>query len=55
MFDSLQIDVLAHVDVPDCIHKYHVCVVKMFRLDSQMIARAVKMKLIIQFGVGLEG
>ncbi|XP_039125775.1 D-3-phosphoglycerate dehydrogenase-like [Dioscorea cayenensis subsp. rotundata] len=51
----IKIDVLAHVDVPDCIHKYHVCVVKMFRLDSQMIARAVKMKLIIQFGVGLEG
>ncbi|KAJ0085435.1 hypothetical protein Patl1_07373 [Pistacia atlantica] len=42
-------------DVPNVIQNYHLCVVKSMRLDSNVISRAKKMKLIMQFGVGLEG
>lgn len=42
-------------DVPDVIANYHLCVVKTMRLDSNCISRANQMKLIMQFGVGLEG
>lgn len=51
----LQVDVVPLDDVPDVIDKYHLCVVKNLRLDSKVIARAKQMKLIMQFGVGLEG
>ncbi|KAI3921199.1 hypothetical protein MKW98_012769 [Papaver atlanticum] len=43
------------LDVPNVIDKYHICVVKNRRIDSNDIARATQMKLIMQFGVGLEG
>lgn len=42
-------------DVPNVIENYHICVVKMMKLDSHVIARAKQMKLVMQFGVGLEG
>lgn len=42
-------------DVPDVIADYDMCIVKSMRLDSNIISRANKMKLIMQFGVGLEG
>lgn len=51
----LQVDDVPLDDVPDVIDKYHLCVVKNLRLDSKVIARAKQMKLIMQFGVGLEG
>lgn len=51
----LQVDVVPLDDVPDVIHKYHMCVVKNRQLDSKVIARAKQMKLIMQYGVGLEG
>eukprot|EP00268_Persea_americana_P047347 TRINITY_DN4928_c0_g1_i1.p1 TRINITY_DN4928_c0_g1~~TRINITY_DN4928_c0_g1_i1.p1 ORF type:complete len:388 (-),score=79.92 TRINITY_DN4928_c0_g1_i1:326-1489(-) len=51
----IQVDVVPLDDVPDVIDKYHLCVVKNLRLDSKVIARAKQMKLIMQFGVGLEG
>ncbi|GLT63840.1 hypothetical protein SLA2020_363730 [Shorea laevis] len=41
--------------VPDVIKNYHICVMKNMRLDSNVISRANQMKLIMQFGVGLEG
>lgn len=41
--------------MPAVIEKYHVCVVKNMRLDSSVISLAKRMKLIMQFGVGLEG
>jgi phosphoglycerate dehydrogenase-like enzyme len=41
--------------VPKAIANYHVCIVKMMRLDSNLISRAVQMQLIMQYGVGLEG
>lgn len=41
--------------MPDVIEKYDMCVVKMMKLDFNVLSRAKKMKLIVQFGVGLEG
>jgi phosphoglycerate dehydrogenase-like enzyme len=41
--------------VPNSIAKYHMCIVKKMKLDSNIISRASEMKLIMQFGVGLEG
>ncbi|XP_008802910.2 hydroxypyruvate reductase isoform X2 [Phoenix dactylifera] len=54
-YPFIQIDEVALDDVPDVIDKYHICVVKNRRMDSKVIAKAVQMKLIMQFGVGLEG
>lgn len=42
-------------DVPKVISNYNICVVKNMRLDSNIIAKAKNMKLIMQYGVGLEG
>ncbi|KAL8459656.1 hypothetical protein ACS0TY_036952 [Phlomoides rotata] len=42
-------------EIPDVIGNYDICVVKNMRLNSDIIARANTMKLIMQFGVGLEG
>ncbi|XP_039126319.1 LOW QUALITY PROTEIN: hydroxypyruvate reductase-like [Dioscorea cayenensis subsp. rotundata] len=54
-YPFIQVDVLPRGDVPNAIHEYHACVVKMCQLDENVISRAVQMKLILQFGVGLEG
>ncbi|XP_010910119.1 uncharacterized protein [Elaeis guineensis] len=54
-YPFIQVDDVALDDVPDVIDKYHICVAKNRRLDSKVIAKAVQMKLIMQFGVGLEG
>ncbi|WOL03220.1 hypothetical protein Cni_G11940 [Canna indica] len=51
----IKVDEVALDEVPDVIHKYHLCVVKNKRLDAMIIAKAVQMKLIMQYGVGLEG
>ncbi|XP_051133494.1 uncharacterized protein LOC127253099 isoform X2 [Andrographis paniculata] len=51
----VKVDVFPLDDVPKVIGNYDICVVKMMRLDSDIIAAANKMKLIMQFGVGLEG
>lgn len=51
----IQVDDVAYEEIPNVIHKYHICVVKMFRMDAATIAKANQMKLIMQFGVGLEG
>lgn len=41
--------------MPEKIEDYDVCVPKMMRLDAAVIARAKRLKLILQYGVGLEG
>ena len=41
--------------MPNVIDKYHLCVVKNCRIGADLIAKAAQMKLIMQFGVGLEG
>ncbi|KAJ4757095.1 D-3-phosphoglycerate dehydrogenase [Rhynchospora pubera] len=54
-FPFIQVDVVPLEKVPQVIHHYHLCVVKMCRFDSALIAKASQMKLLMQFGVGLEG
>jgi phosphoglycerate dehydrogenase-like enzyme len=54
-YPYLQVDDVPFDDVPDVIGNYDICVVKSMRLTESIIARANKMKLIMQYGVGLEG
>ncbi|KAB1204760.1 D-3-phosphoglycerate dehydrogenase [Morella rubra] len=54
-YPFIQVDDIPLDDVPNSIAKYHMCILKNMKLDSNLIARATKMKLIMQFGVGLEG
>lgn len=42
-------------DVPEVIKNYHICVAMTMQMDSNVISRASKMKLIMQYGVGLDG
>ncbi|KAK2976090.1 hypothetical protein RJ640_009522 [Escallonia rubra] len=48
--DEVQFD-----KVPDVIGNYDICIVKSMRLCSSIISCAKRMKLIMQYGVGLEG
>nr|XP_043606993.1 hydroxypyruvate reductase [Erigeron canadensis] len=54
-YPFIQVDDLPFDTIPDVIGKYDMCVVKSMRLTSDLIARATQMKLIMQYGVGLEG
>ncbi|KAJ4968731.1 hypothetical protein NE237_015432 [Protea cynaroides] len=54
-YPFIQVDDVPLGDVPNSISNYHICVVKNQRLDSEVISRATQMKLIMQYGVGLEG
>lgn len=51
----IQVDNVPLDGVADVIGNYDMCVVKSMRLNSSIISRATKMKLIMQYGVGLEG
>ncbi|XP_062165306.1 uncharacterized protein LOC133871875 isoform X2 [Alnus glutinosa] len=51
----IQVDVVPFDGVPNSIAKYHMCIVKNMKLDSNIISRATEMNLILQYGVGLEG
>lgn len=51
----IQVDNAPLDGVADVIGNYDMCVVKNMRLNSSIISRATKMKLIMQYGVGLEG
>ncbi|KAL3634716.1 hypothetical protein CASFOL_021770 [Castilleja foliolosa] len=51
----IEVDDVPLDDVPNVIGNYDICVVKSMKLTSDIIARAKKMKLIMQFGVGIEG
>ncbi|KAL5558439.1 hypothetical protein UlMin_034650 [Ulmus minor] len=54
-YPSIQVDDVPLDEVPEVIANYHLCVVKMMKMNSHVISRAKQMKLIMQFGVGLEG
>ncbi|CAL5066112.1 unnamed protein product [Urochloa decumbens] len=51
----IEVDEVGLEQVPDVIQNYHICVVKNRRIDSDIIAKATQMKIIMQYGVGLEG
>ncbi|KAL9245463.1 hypothetical protein vseg_019113 [Gypsophila vaccaria] len=54
-YPHIQVDEVPLEDVPGVIGNYHICVHKMMQMTSDVISRAKQMKLILQFGVGLEG
>uniref|UniRef100_A0A7C8Z3J0 Phosphoglycerate dehydrogenase n=1 Tax=Opuntia streptacantha TaxID=393608 RepID=A0A7C8Z3J0_OPUST len=54
-YPFIQVDDVPLDEVPNVIRNYHMCVPKMMRIDSDIISRAKKLKLILQYGVGLEG
>ncbi|GAV69540.1 2-Hacid_dh domain-containing protein/2-Hacid_dh_C domain-containing protein [Cephalotus follicularis] len=54
-YPFIQVDVVPFADVPDVIAIYHMCVFKNMRVDARLISRANQMKLLMQFGVGVEG
>lgn len=51
----IQVDDVPLSEVPNVIGNYHLIIPRMMNLDSDIISRAKKLKLILQFGVGLEG
>ncbi|XP_031744549.1 uncharacterized protein LOC101215987 isoform X4 [Cucumis sativus] len=55
MYSKNSVDIIPCEDVPKVISNYHICVVKMMKFDFDLISRASQMKLIVQFGVGLDG
>ncbi|XP_074279584.1 uncharacterized protein LOC141604919 [Silene latifolia] len=54
-YPHIQVDEFSIENVPSVIGNYHICIPKMMKINSDLISRAKKMKLILQFGVGLEG
>lgn len=54
-YPFIQVDDLPFDTVPDLIGNYDICVVKCMRLNEDIISRANRMKLIMQYGVGVEG
>ncbi|KAL0700686.1 hypothetical protein Bca4012_056808 [Brassica carinata] len=54
-YPFIQADVAHLRDVPEVIKNYHICVTMLMQMDSYVISRASNMKLIMQFGVGLDG
>jgi len=54
-YPFIEVDEVGLEQVPDVIQNYHICVVKNRRIDSDIIAKATQMKIIMQYGVGLEG
>ncbi|KAJ8551172.1 hypothetical protein K7X08_000542 [Anisodus acutangulus] len=54
-YPFVQVDDVPLESVPAVIGDYEICVVKNFRMNSDVLSRAKSMKLIMQFGVGLEG
>ncbi|KAG5562885.1 hypothetical protein RHGRI_005576 [Rhododendron griersonianum] len=51
----IKVDDVPLDDVPRVIGNYDICVVKTMPLKADLISRASRMKLIMQYGVGLEG
>ncbi|CAI0396601.1 unnamed protein product [Linum tenue] len=54
-YPFIQVDDVPLCEVPSVIANYHLCVVKTMQLDANVLSRANQMKLVMQFGVGLEG
>ncbi|KAL2513289.1 D-isomer specific 2-hydroxyacid dehydrogenase family protein [Abeliophyllum distichum] len=51
----IQVDDVAFDDIPDVIGNYDICIIKNMQLNSDLISRTKRMKLIMQYGVGIEG
>ncbi|CAI9755943.1 unnamed protein product [Fraxinus pennsylvanica] len=51
----IQVDDVAFDNIPDVIGNYDICIIKNMQLNSDLISRAKRMKLIMQYGVGIEG
>lgn len=54
-YPFIQVDDVPLKQVPDHIGNYDLCVSKNMLFDSNVLSRAKQLKLIMQFGVGLEG
>ncbi|KAL6985238.1 hypothetical protein U1Q18_018616 [Sarracenia purpurea var. burkii] len=54
-YPFIKVDVVPFDNVPTVIGDYNICIVKNLRLNADVISRASRMKLIMQYGVGLEG
>ncbi|CAN8239460.1 unnamed protein product [Cochlearia groenlandica] len=54
-YPYIKVDSVHVRDVPEVIKDYHICVVMSMKLDLDVISRARKMKIVMQYGVGLEG
>ncbi|CAL5066110.1 unnamed protein product [Urochloa decumbens] len=54
-YPFIEVDEVCHEQVPDVIQNNHICIVHNRRIDSDIIAKANQMKIIMQYGVGLEG
>ncbi|XP_056846645.1 uncharacterized protein LOC108817353 isoform X2 [Raphanus sativus] len=54
-YPFIQADVAHLRDVPQVIKNYDICVTMLMQMDSYVISRASNMKLLMQFGVGLDG
>ncbi|CAN1235544.1 D-3-phosphoglycerate dehydrogenase [Linum perenne] len=54
-YPFIQVDDVPLSEVPDVISNYHLCVVKDMRLDSNVLSRANRIKVVMQYGVGIEG
>ncbi|CAN1175576.1 D-3-phosphoglycerate dehydrogenase [Linum perenne] len=54
-YPFIQVDDVPLSEVPDVISNYHLCVVKDMRIDSNVLSRANRMKVVMQYGVGIEG
>ncbi|XP_066168193.1 uncharacterized protein [Oryza sativa Japonica Group] len=54
-YPFIQVDEVGLEEVPDVIQNYHLCIVKNRLIDSDIIAKASQMKVIMQYGVGIEG
>ncbi|KAH7841810.1 hypothetical protein Vadar_034553 [Vaccinium darrowii] len=52
---SIKVDDVPLDDVPRVIGNYDICVVKNMPFKADLISRASRMKLLMQYGVGLEG
>uniref|UniRef100_A0A2N9INH6 D-isomer specific 2-hydroxyacid dehydrogenase catalytic domain-containing protein n=1 Tax=Fagus sylvatica TaxID=28930 RepID=A0A2N9INH6_FAGSY len=54
-YPFVQVDDVPFDDVPNVIANYHLCVAKDMKLDSNVLSRATQMKVVMQYGVGVEG
>ncbi|KAL2603062.1 hypothetical protein R1flu_017187 [Riccia fluitans] len=52
---QIHVDCLAQDEIRERIHEYDMCVCRMERFDRDILSRATRLKLITQFGMGLEG
>ncbi|RLN35946.1 hypothetical protein C2845_PM03G23310 [Panicum miliaceum] len=50
-YPFIEVDEVGLEQVPDVIQNYHICVVKNRRIDSDIVAKATQMKIIMQYGV----